>query len=71
MIKKNFYFTVKALAVLKTTNFFSEFPYQVGKRLDKKPKVNCEFYDVTNREKNLRYTYFPDISRSKDNQKIK
>ena len=44
MMKNAFYFTSKALFVLK---IFKVFFGHVSKRLDKKEKVNFKFYDVT------------------------
>ena len=42
MMKKPFYFTLKAIFVLKICKFG-----QVEKRLDWKDKVNSKIYDVT------------------------
>ena len=49
MVKIAFYFTSKALFVLKIFKFLSWlFGYgYVAKRLDKKDKVNFKFYEVT------------------------
>ena len=47
MMKNAFYFTLKALFVLKIFKFLSWFFGHVTKRLDKKDKVNFKFYDVT------------------------
>ena len=55
-MKNAFYFTSKALFVLKIFKFLSWYFGHVAKRLDKKDKVNFKFYYVT---------------RSKGNQKIK
>ena len=45
-MKNAFYFTSKALFVLKIFKF-SSWPFgHVAKRLDKKDKVNFKFYDV-------------------------
>ena len=47
MMKNVFYFTSKALFVLKIFKFLS-WPFgHVAKRLDKKDKVNFKFYDIT------------------------
>ena len=47
MMKNAFYFTPKALFVLKIFNFLSWLFGHAAKRLDKKNKVNFKFYDVT------------------------
>ena len=47
MMKNAFYFTLKALSVLKIFKFLSWRFGHVSKRLDEKHKVNLEFYDVT------------------------
>ena len=46
-MKNGFYFTSKALFVLKIFKFLSGLFGRVAKRLDKKDKVNFKFYDVT------------------------
>ena len=47
MMKNAFYFTSKALFVLKIFKFLSWLFGRIAKRLDKKFKVNFKFYDVT------------------------
>ena len=47
IMKNAFYFTLKALFVLKIFKFLSWLFGHVAKRLDQKDKVNFEFYDVT------------------------
>ena len=47
MMKNAFYFTSKALFVLKIFKFSSWLLGQVAKGLDKKDKDNSKFYDVT------------------------
>ena len=47
MMKKYFYFILKALFVLEIFTFLSWFFGYVEKRLDKKFKVNSKIYDVT------------------------
>ena len=47
MMKNAFYFTSKALFVLKIFKFLPWLFDQVAKPLDKKVKVNFKFYDVT------------------------
>ena len=46
-MKNAFYFTSKALFVLKIFKFLSWLFGHVVKQLDKKDKVNFKFYDVT------------------------
>ena len=46
MIKSAFYFTSKALFVLKIFEFFSLLFGRLAKRLDWKDKVNFKIYDV-------------------------
>ena len=47
MRKNTFYFTSKALFVLKIFKFLSRLFGHLAKRLDKKDKVNFKFHDVT------------------------
>ena len=47
LMKSAFYFTSKALFVLKIFKFLSWLFDHVGKWLDKKDMVNFKFYDVT------------------------
>ena len=47
MIKNAFYFTSKALLVLKISKFLSCIFGYVAEQLDEKDKVNLKFYDVT------------------------
>ena len=47
MMKNDFYFTLKALLVLKIVKFLSSIFGHVEKRLDQKDKVNFKIYDVT------------------------
>ena len=47
IMKNAFYFTSKALFVLKILKFFSWLFSHVAKRLDKEDKINFKFYDVT------------------------
>ena len=64
MMKNVFYFTSKALFVLKIFEFLSWLFGLVAKRLDKKDRVNFKSYDVTTWLTN-------NISRSKGNQTMK
>ena len=48
MIKIAFASTLKLFLFLRLLNFCPDFLGHVGKRLDKKPKVNFITYDVTN-----------------------
>ena len=52
MMKNAFYFMLKALFVLKIFTFLAWLFGHVGKRLDKKAKVNFKIYDVINRDAN-------------------
>ena len=47
MMTNAFYFTSKALFVLRILKFLSLLLDHVAKRLDKKNMVNFKFYDVT------------------------
>ena len=47
VMKNIFYFTSKALFVLKIFKFLPWFFGHLAKRLDKKDKINFKFYDVT------------------------
>ena len=47
MMKNAFYFTSKAVFVLKIFKFLSWLFAHVAERLDKKDKVNFKFYNVT------------------------
>ena len=47
MMTNAFYFTSKALFVLKVFKFLSWLLSHVAKPLDKKDKINFKFYDVT------------------------
>ena len=62
MMKNAFYFTSKALFVLKIFKFLSRLFGQVLKRLDLKDKGNFKFYDATAWLTNYFYTHCP-ISR--------
>ena len=46
MMKNNFYFTFKALFVLKIFKFCPDVFGHVGKQIDKKAKANFKIYDV-------------------------
>ena len=62
-MKNAFYFTSKALFVLKIFKFLSWLFGHVSKRLDWKDKVNFKFYDVTAWLTNKCNTHMPNISR--------
>ena len=47
MMKNAFYFTSKALFVLKILRVFSRLFGHAAKQFDKKDKVNFKFYDAT------------------------
>ena len=71
MMTNAFYFTSKALFVLRILKFLSLLLDHVAKRLDKKSMVNFKFYDVTAWFTNNRDThiiqYFENYRQS-DNQ---
>ena len=69
MMKKALYFTLKALFILEIFQFLFWNICHLGKRLDKKAKVNFNICDVTNCITN-NCTYFQ-ISGNKGNQKKK
>ena len=72
MMKNAFYFTLKALFVLKIFNFLSLVFGYVGKRFDLKDKVNFKIYGVTTWLTINCYTLIAQyISRSKGNQAMK
>ena len=68
MMKNAFYFTSKALLVLKTFKFLSSPFGHIVKGLDKKDKTYLKLYDVTAWLANNRNT---NISRSKSNKTMK
>ena len=68
MMKKAFYFMLKALFVLKSFNFCLIFLITKKKRLDQKNKANFKTCDVTPWLKTIAIQIFPNISRSKANQ---
>ena len=71
MMKTNFYFILKAFFLLKTFIFFPNFFVRIGKRLDRKTKVNFRIY--VNWEKMIIMTIhlLPSILRCLGNQIIK
>ena len=71
IMKNAFYFTLKALFVLKIFKFLSWLFGHVSKRLDLKDMVNSKSYDVTVWLTNNCNTHMPTISRSKGNQTMK
>ena len=70
MIKNAFYFTSKALFVLKIFKFLSWLFGHVAKRLDKKDQVNLKLASQPG-EQTIAIHILPNISRSKGNQTIK
>ena len=70
-MKNAFYFTSKALFILKVFNFLSWLFGRVAKQLDVRDKVNFKIYDVTAWLTNNCNTHIAHISRSKGNQAIK
>ena len=71
MMKNIFYFTSKALCVLKIFKFLSWLFGHVAKWLDKKDKVNLKLYGVTAWLTNIVIHILPNTSRSKGNQTMK
>ena len=71
MMQNVFYFTSKALFVLKIFKFSSWLFCHVAKQLDLKDKVNSEFYDATSRLTNIVINILRNILRSKRNQTMK
>ena len=59
------------LLLLRYLIFFPEFFGHVGKRIDKKAKVNFKIYDISDWETKITIHILPNISRSKDNQIMK
>ena len=71
-MKNAFYFMLNALFFRKISKFLSWRFGPVRKWLDKKAKFDFKIYDVADWEaKKLQYTYWPNISKNKDNQAMK
>ena len=70
-MKNAFYFTLKALSVLKIFKFLSWLFGHAEKRLDEKGKINFKIYDVATWLTNNCKHMLTDISGSKDNQAMK
>ena len=71
-MKNAFYFTSKALFVLKIFKFLSWLFSHVKKQLDYKGKVDLKFNDITAwLANNFNIYTLPNISRSKGNQAMK
>ena len=71
-MKNAFYFTSKALFVLKIFKLLPWLSGHVAKRLDKKDKVNFKFYDARAWLTNNSYNHIlSNISRSKGNLTMK
>ena len=66
-----FYFTLKALFILKIFSFCSEFFGYVWKWLDKKAKVNFKIYHITNWNTNNYNEHITRYLKNKDNHKMK
>ena len=71
MIKKSFYFALKSLFILKVFKVLSWLFGHVEKRLDYKDNVDFEIYDVKTWEVNIAMQILLNISRIKDNQRLK
>ena len=67
MMKNAFYFTLKALFVLKIFKFLFWLFGHAAKRFDKKEKVNLTFYDVTAFSQTIVIHILSNISSSKGN----
>ena len=71
MMKIDFYFIWKALFILKIFESLSWLFGHVSKQLDKKDKINLEFYDVTAWLTNNCNTHIGQYLKKKDNQTVK
>ena len=71
MMKNAYYFTLKAIFVLKIFKFLSWGSGQVEKRLHWKDKIVFKVHDVTTWEKTITMYILPNISRSKGNWTMK
>ena len=72
MMKNSSFISSKTpFSFLKYLNFRPNFFDQVGKRLDKKAKVNVRICDVTEGQQIIVIHILPNISRSKVNQTLK
>ena len=58
IMKNAFHFNLKALFILKIFKSCPEFFGHVGRRLDKRAKVNFKIYDITNLVTNNSNTHF-------------
>ena len=68
MMKNAFYFTLKALSVVKIFQFLSRIFGHVEKRLHKKDKVNLKFMTSQPGKQTIAIHIMSNISRSKGNQ---
>ena len=68
MMKKVFYFMIKALFILETFTFLPLLFGYVGKRLDKKVIINFRNYGATEWKQIITIQILPFISRSNGNQ---
>ena len=68
MMKNAFYFMLKALYVLKLFKFWFQLFGHVGKRLDKKAKVNSKFMTSQTGKQIITTHMFPIVSKTKGNQ---
>ena len=60
MIKTTFYFTLKDIFVIfRYLNFCPDFYDHVGKKSDKKTKVNFKIYSIKNWETNIYNIFYP------------
>ena len=71
MIINTFYFTSKALFVLKIFKFLSSFFGHVAKQLHQDEKVHFKFYDVTiwlTNNRNTHIAQYPEKQKQSDNE---
>ena len=71
MMKKAFYFTLKALFVLKIFKFLSWLFGRVKKRFDWKDQVNSKFMMSYPGKQTISIRILPNISRTKGNEALK
>ena len=65
LLRNAFYFTSKALFVLKLFKFLSWLFGHVAQGLDKKDKVNFQFYDAATCTHITQYTYYTKFREAK------
>ena len=70
-MKNTFYFVLTAFSFLSYLNFCSDFLDHVGKRFDKKAKINFKMYDLAGWKQPITIYTLPNILRRKGNQAMK